>query len=55
MKKLAQQINFESRDSLDRLAWGGDRRWESYKDKQCVRNGRLVILRDYYVKSKGCR
>ena len=54
-KRLSDNLTFGSSESLDRQAWGGPRGWESYKDKQCLRNGKLVILTGYEVKSKGCR
>ena len=54
--KRRDEVQFSSEsESLDRPAWGGPRGWDSYKDKHTIQNGRFVLLKDYYVRTGGCR
>jgi len=47
------QINLDNNyKSLERPAWTQDNLY-AYRNKYCYRNGKYIIIKDYFVKSKG--
>jgi len=51
MGRLANNLTFNSRASLDRSAWT-QYDLEAYKHKHCIINGRFIILKDYFIKPR---
>lgn len=47
-----EQIRFG--ESCQRLAWTQDD-LHAYKHKRCYYHGKFIVVKDYYVKSKGER
>ena len=56
-RKLADNLDFSARNSLDRPAWASPEHGglHAYRHKHTIRNGRFELLKDYYVRSRGCR